>query len=1063
MHMAYVALIGVLAVGGLIAVATQNIQMESQINDAVVETLKKETDRQEESLRGYIDADGNILIKNRGFNTATIMMYGINSTAGHSNVMFVPKINSTDVLTTLSHDTLMLPLHSAPTVKPGEEITITPPDTLDTNGNSVGFIVSDLARKYPLENLSLLAGSGIGTVPRNGTSGDTDLNIRDKKTVGRAMIDGMGIQSRIIQKEHKGRITHGSGVHGFDDSLKPYLQVSQNTDFAATVLKENIEDVLDISDFYQAYNYVGNNEIIKSFGNKCNTDTVSVQQISSGDGYIEMRIQETNKNRWFGLDSENTGNTQHDIDYAIHVNLKSRLVVTEGSPSLKYFGKPDGVSSGDIVKISIEGNQVKYYQNDVLFYTSAKLVDADESSSSSYPFHADAVLCAPGATIKDAKIFSSGKDGKGVQNIIWDQTVTESNILLSRLTKNTNSEGTNILGYADHDGATRTGITSTQGSDGIRVSGDGVRIFKINPMQDENLIFRAAVPDGASVKLVQSKNDLTQIPYDGTTFTFYSGTHSGTLLGDKGLYYIGSYCRTQGALISDTWPNPLLNFKRYGCGYTAYGYTYNAGPATKTFADIYLKDPDAAINCSLSSSVRYGVYTGSFGYGHASVAVSGDVRVASPDVGDGYHRLDSISKPPVTVRPPGVTGTINAPVSATCVIREAQPYDTLVDATKDIAVQIDMPSNDVYLIVKPNGGTVDIMGESSADLDFIDIDGLPPNIPYQITQDRHAILTGMTSESGDLTINTIANPPATPGGKLRLFPDALAYRGPFSTIVFDNIHNEIIRMPATADTVYVVHAYAQIPVTGTITVSELNLDKTLQLPYLNGDYTTGDVIHVPILPNHKTINLRINDIPASLRYADILGGTGIKIADPTAATITRRDLDDSIRDISATAGTATYAVATSDGTINAVISITFSGSASIANKYTLQEPPPPPPPPRPADPLKAYVEIYKNGERYGDDRITLGINPHPVSSPSAGLSGNIATQSITYRYPDHTLTGTATVNVNAGDFVEFYIYGNIYGVIGAYIPPAGWAVTAKEGVASAVVDIRNAHITTSSN
>ncbi len=52
---------------------------------------------------------------------------------------------------------------------------------------------------------------------------------------GKAMINGMGLQSRIIQKEYSGYVTHGAGMIGVEKSLKPYIRVSDTDDFASLV------------------------------------------------------------------------------------------------------------------------------------------------------------------------------------------------------------------------------------------------------------------------------------------------------------------------------------------------------------------------------------------------------------------------------------------------------------------------------------------------------------------------------------------------------------------------------------------------------------------------------------------------------------------------------------------------------------------------------------------------------------------------------------------------------------------------------------------------------------
>jgi hypothetical protein len=141
------------------------------------------------------------------------------------------------------------------------------------------------------------------------------------------------------------------------------------------------------------------------------------------------------------------------------------------------------------------------------------------------------------------------------------------------------------------------------------------------------------------------------------------------------------------------------------------------------------------------------------------------------------------------------------------------------------------------------------------------------------------------------------------GGVLNLYHDSMTYRGPFSTVVFDELNNQTIHIDTQDDKVYTVHAYVKIPVTGNVSVTDTNLDGTLYLPYLDGEYSDGESIMVPVIPGYRTINIAINGVSTSLDYADVLGGTGIKIASPATSTIQRSDITTPISSSEATAGT----------------------------------------------------------------------------------------------------------------------------------------------------------------
>ena len=368
------------------------------------------------------------------------------------------------------------------------------------------------------------------------------------------------------------------------------------------------------------------------------------------------------------------------------------------------------------------------------------------------------------------------------------------------------------------------------------------------------------------------------------------------------------------------------------------------------------------------------------------------------------------------------------------------------------------PAEPVYLSVRPNGDTVTIKAETSQDVPFLKIANVQANIPYQIIKDGYPIATGMSDDTGQILIEHIDNTSSLVGGLLYLYPDALTYRGAFSTVLFDSIHKKTIHVSTSDYKVYVIHTYAHIPVTGTVTITDLNLDGTLDLPYLNGVYNNNDQLDVPIVPGFKQINLRINGVETSLKYANILGNTGITIADPATSHITQNSISSAIRSAQATAGTTAFAIATSDGVLKAVISETISGVITITNTYQLEHVPPPPPPIPRRDPLTAEVDIFVNGQFI--ERKTLGINPYPDFSYQNTRQGNQVIQSVTYSYPAYTLSGTASVDVRAGDFIEFHVYGKIYGAIPIYTPPPNYIVTSSSGVSSATANIKSAHINT---
>lgn len=570
----------------------------------------------------------------------------------------------------------------------------------------------------------------------------------------------------------------------------------------------------------------------------------------------------------------------------------------------------------------------------------------------------------------------------------------------------------NLLGYLQTRNVVGT-VTVSNVVDGITASGTGKAIIKLNDYTDQELILRGNSSLGVA-KIITSPWDLMTETYTGNgfltkTFSGDPGTNSFSVLAGKDSTHTGIF---------------------------DYDQRYN-----------WMHQHP----CKCSIHPHIGVLH------HISVSSS----LVETDNGD-YLLITGDSTNPVnypTYTPhqgnTSPTGTIN---------HSFKLYDTLPSKTKrdltggTFETKFEFLEHPTYMYVEPNGTSITIKGEASVDIPFLKISNVTANIPYQIKQNNAAIITGMTSTTGQILIDNVNGTSLAVGGILHLYPDSLAYRGSFDAMVFDNLNDETIPINTIEDKTYVVHAYAKIPVVGNITVTGVNLDAALDLPYLNKQYVGGDM-HVPVIPGYDTINLTINEMPASINYADILGGVGIKISEPSTSTITSNSPDVPFSSAEATTGTVAYAIAQSDGTIKAIMTETISGTVSITNKYILELVPPIPRPMMKQDPLSGWVDIFVNGVLI--KQTTLGINPNPVFEQINTISGNVVTRSVTYTYADYTLSGNVSVDVNAGDFVEFFMYSKIHGDIESYTAPDGHRIVSSSGVSSATANIRSAHVQTS--
>ncbi|MDC8438147.1 MAG: hypothetical protein LV468_04005, partial [Candidatus Nitrosotenuis sp.] len=347
--------------------------------------------------------------------------------------------------------------------------------------------------------------------------------------------------------------------------------------------------------------------------------------------------------------------------------------------------------------------------------------------------------------------------------------------------------------------------------------------------------------------------------------------------------------------------------------------------------------------------------------------------------------------------------------------------------------------------------------DSAADA-YLKITDLPPNMPYEIVKDGLVAASGMSQYDGSISLlyHDVNIGGETPSGIIRLFPESLKYRGPFSTVVFDNANRQTLRINTADDKVYVVHAYVQVPVVGNVTISDVYLDSSLAIPYLSGNYTTGDKIKIPIIPGYHDLNMKINGIPTTTIISQVLGGTNLKVVEPSTSTITQYSDGDPIMSIESVAGSVSYVVATTEGTITAVLTATVSGDSMIENYAYFGLPPPSPPAPAPKDPLTAWVDIYKNGVLAETQQIYF--NSNPISQNLAGTAGSSSYVTDRYTYPQTVISGVVTTGVMPGDFVELYLYASIR-ADGSIPPvPPGYVLHNYAGTGSATATIHSGSI-----
>ncbi|MEN9330943.1 MAG: hypothetical protein RLZZ94_33, partial [Bacteroidota bacterium] len=113
------------------------------------------------------------------------------------------------------------------------------------------------------------------------------------------------------------------------------------------------------------------------------------------EGYLEFRVAELNKSRMIGLSSNYGGSSYTTIQYAIYLQNNATFHVYENGTNRASFTT---YAATDTFRIAVEGIQVKYYKNRVLFYTS--LIQPN------LPLYVNASLNDIGATVLDATVWN---------------------------------------------------------------------------------------------------------------------------------------------------------------------------------------------------------------------------------------------------------------------------------------------------------------------------------------------------------------------------------------------------------------------------------------------------------------------------------------------------------------------------------------------------------------------------------------------------------------------------------------------------------------------------------
>ncbi|HMH20966.1 MAG TPA: T9SS type A sorting domain-containing protein, partial [Puia sp.] len=162
---------------------------------------------------------------------------------------------------------------------------------------------------------------------------------------------------------------------------------------AAASCSSVIEQVKwNLSDLASNMTIVSVNSLSRFQGNGWTGGAGSWNTVSN-NGYFQFTASETNKTREAGLSASYTSASNTTIQYGFYLANGGSLQIVESGSGRGAFGT---YTTGDLLKISVEGNIVKYYKNGTLLYVSGV--------APTLPLLADVSIFDQGGTITNALI-----------------------------------------------------------------------------------------------------------------------------------------------------------------------------------------------------------------------------------------------------------------------------------------------------------------------------------------------------------------------------------------------------------------------------------------------------------------------------------------------------------------------------------------------------------------------------------------------------------------------------------------------------------------------------------
>ena len=605
------------------------------------------------------------------------------------------------------------------------------------------------------------------------------------------------------------------------------------------------------------------------------------------------------------------------------------------------------------------------------------------------------------------------------------------------------------------------GVSSTISDDGLTVSGEGRVIFELKGNAVEDHVFIGSLSEGSTARLVTSPYNLVDLPLDDNGFLLYESNRNLPPIICNAYETENARALEQACDLHDLWlRNPtgyktsfsllvgstddsnkkaVFSYDIKG-GYNVFKWLPREGGGPRPQSDTWY----VSLNERIVSNPVLHIRDHAEGYRE----VIGDeyAREASTDKrGLGLYQFQ---RHPGETEPSGDVHLKNNPFYSSNKWRHSTSnlnykiYDSLpvreLHAMNGKFEEIaSIPTGISYLVVDSNGGSSNISASTLETRPYFVATSLPPDIGYKIVKEGITTVSGLTSPDGKIQLDV------SPGfksdgnnGFLYLFENSLTLTGGgFETLIFDYLNGHIIEIKGDTR-MYNVHGYVKVPITGDVEVSNAMVG-VLRLDYLNSRYNSGEEIYFPIIPPHKEINMDVGNVGVSddkklsapIEIADVLGATGLKIAEPVSNRITSGDLNGFIEEVEATAGFVSYMIAATDGTAKALVEATVHAKSEIYNERFYERQPPEPCQPRAGDPLTTWIEVYVNGELRavdGKEKHQIYFSDEPDENHDCGRTLKSNYHDVRFSYDPVSVSKVISLQVEEGDFIEFYFYSKVY-------------------------------------